>query len=152
MARPVIAIVGRPNVGKSTIFNRIIGDRLAIVEDKPGITRDRLYGTGEWNGQTFSVIDTGGIETGEEDSMLKLVRVQAELAIEEADAIALSKCGNCDAVILVDLLGSQRRLCGCCQRPNPASIAHRDPPALRRCSVQQHLRPRDAPHPRCHED
>jgi GTP-binding protein len=87
MARPVIAIVGRPNVGKSTIFNRIIGDRLAIVEDKPGITRDRIYGTGEWNGQKFSVIDTGGIETGEDDGMLRLIRMQAELAIEEADAI-----------------------------------------------------------------
>jgi len=87
MARPVIAIVGRPNVGKSTIFNRIIGDRLAIVEDKPGVTRDRIYGTGEWNGQMFSVIDTGGIETGGEDSMLRLIRMQAELAIEEADVI-----------------------------------------------------------------
>lgn len=87
MARPVIAIVGRPNVGKSTIFNRIIGDRLAIVEDKPGVTRDRIYGTGEWNGLTFSVIDTGGIEIEGDDSMLRLIRVQAELAIEEADAI-----------------------------------------------------------------
>jgi len=87
MARPVIAIVGRPNVGKSTIFNRIIGDRLAIVEDKPGVTRDRIYGTGEWNGQSFSVIDTGGIETGGDDSMLRLIRMQAELAIEEADVI-----------------------------------------------------------------
>jgi GTP-binding protein len=87
MARPVIAIVGRPNVGKSTIFNRIIGDRLAIVEDKPGVTRDRIYGTGEWAGRSFSVIDTGGIETGGEDSMLRLIRMQAELAIEEADVI-----------------------------------------------------------------
>jgi GTP-binding protein len=87
MARPVIAIVGRPNVGKSTIFNRIIGDRLAIVEDKPGVTRDRIYGTGEWNGRKFSVIDTGGIEAGEDDTMLRLVRMQAELAIEEADTI-----------------------------------------------------------------
>ncbi|WP_127585303.1 ribosome biogenesis GTPase Der [Paenibacillus koleovorans] len=87
MARPIVAIVGRPNVGKSTIFNRIVGDRLAIVEDKPGVTRDRLYGSGEWLGRAFSIIDTGGIEIDGEDQMLKLVRIQAELAIEEADVI-----------------------------------------------------------------
>jgi GTP-binding protein len=87
MARPIVAIVGRPNVGKSTIFNRIVGDRLAIVEDKPGITRDRLYGIGEWMGTSFSIIDTGGIEIDGEDEILKSVRAQAELAIEEADAI-----------------------------------------------------------------
>ncbi|AJY77188.1 ribosome biogenesis GTPase Der [Paenibacillus beijingensis] len=87
MARPVIAIVGRPNVGKSTIFNRIIGDRLAIVEDKPGVTRDRLYGTGEWNGRAFNIVDTGGIEIEGEDEIMKSVRMQAELAIEEADVI-----------------------------------------------------------------
>ncbi len=87
MARPVIAIVGRANVGKSTIFNRIIGDNLAIVEDKPGITRDRLYGRSEWNGLPFNIIDTGGIEVFESDELLKSVRVQAELAIEEADVI-----------------------------------------------------------------
>lgn len=87
MARPVVAIVGRPNVGKSTIFNRIIGDRLAIVEDMPGVTRDRLYGVGEWLDRQFSVIDTGGIEIDGEDEMMKSVRMQAELAIEEADVI-----------------------------------------------------------------
>lgn len=87
MARPVVAIVGRPNVGKSTVFNRMIGDRLAIVEDKPGITRDRIYGTSEWNGKAFSVIDTGGIELDGEDMLLKSIRMQAELAIEEADVI-----------------------------------------------------------------
>lgn len=87
MARPVIAIVGRPNVGKSTIFNRIIGDRLAIVEDKPGITRDRLYGVAEWNGKPFSIIDTGGIEIDGEDEIMISVRMQAELAIAEADVI-----------------------------------------------------------------
>ncbi|AIQ13526.1 GTP-binding protein [Paenibacillus sophorae] len=87
MARPVVAIVGRPNVGKSTIFNRLIGDRLAIVEDKPGITRDRIYGVSEWNGKAFSVIDTGGIEIDGEDMILKSIRIQAELAIEEADLI-----------------------------------------------------------------
>jgi GTP-binding protein len=87
MARPVVAIVGRPNVGKSTIFNRIIGDRLAIVEDKPGITRDRLYAVGEWIGKAFSVVDTGGIEIDGEDEIMKSVKMQAELAIEEADVI-----------------------------------------------------------------
>lgn len=87
MAKPVVAIVGRPNVGKSTIFNRVIGDRLAIVEDKPGVTRDRIYGTGDWNGKPFSIIDTGGIEVYGEDEMLRSIRMQAELAIEEADVI-----------------------------------------------------------------
>lgn len=87
MPKPIIAIVGRPNVGKSTIFNRIIGDRLAIVEDKPGITRDRLYGNGEWLGREFSVIDTGGIEIDGDDVILRSVRVQAELAMEESDVI-----------------------------------------------------------------
>ncbi|GIO97549.1 MULTISPECIES: ribosome biogenesis GTPase Der [Paenibacillus] len=93
MARPVVAIVGRPNVGKSTIFNRLIGDRLAIVEDKPGITRDRIYGSAEWNGKAFSVIDTGGIEIDGDDMILKSIRMQAELAIEEADVIVFM----CDA-------------------------------------------------------
>ncbi|MDR0270290.1 ribosome biogenesis GTPase Der [Paenibacillus sp.] len=93
MARPVVAIVGRPNVGKSTIFNRLIGDRLAIVEDKPGITRDRIYGVSEWNGKPFSVIDTGGIEIDGDDFILKSIRMQAELAIEEADVIVFM----CDA-------------------------------------------------------
>lgn len=93
MARPVVAIVGRPNVGKSTIFNRLIGDRLAIVEDKPGITRDRIYGISDWNGKAFSVIDTGGIEIDGDDHMLKSIRMQAELAIAEADVIVFM----CDA-------------------------------------------------------
>ncbi|MGM1046075.1 GTP-binding protein [Paenibacillus uliginis N3/975] len=93
MARPVVAIVGRPNVGKSTIFNRLIGDRLAIVEDKPGITRDRIYGGAEWNGKLFSVIDTGGIEIDGDDMILRSIRLQAELAIEEADVIVFM----CDA-------------------------------------------------------
>ncbi|GFR36871.1 GTPase Der [Insulibacter thermoxylanivorax] len=87
MARPVVAIVGRPNVGKSTLFNRIIGERLAIVEDKPGVTRDRIYGTAEWNGVPFSVIDTGGIELADNDEMLQSIKAQAQLAIDEADGI-----------------------------------------------------------------
>lgn len=86
MARPIVAIVGRPNVGKSTIFNRIIGDQLAIVENKPGVTRDRLYGTAAWHDKSFHVIDTGGIDTGD-DALLASVKVQAELAIDEADLI-----------------------------------------------------------------
>ncbi|RAV18541.1 ribosome biogenesis GTPase Der [Paenibacillus contaminans] len=94
MARPTIAIVGRPNVGKSTIFNRMVGDRQAIVEDKPGITRDRLYGTGEWFGKAFNVIDTGGIEIDGEDEILRAVKVQAELAIEEADVIVFMVDGK----------------------------------------------------------
>jgi len=86
MAKPVIAIVGRPNVGKSTIFNRIVGERISIVEDKPGITRDRIYGSSEWLGRPFSIIDTGGIESGG-DELLQSIRMQAEFAIAEADAI-----------------------------------------------------------------
>lgn len=89
MARPIVAIVGRPNVGKSTVFNRIVGERLSIVEDKPGITRDRIYGVGDWSGCSFSIIDTGGIEIDSGNEILNSVRAQAELAIEEADVILL---------------------------------------------------------------
>ncbi|QKS71079.1 ribosome biogenesis GTPase Der [Paenalkalicoccus suaedae] len=86
MRKPVLAIVGRPNVGKSTIFNRIAGARIAIVEDKPGVTRDRIYSSGEWLHHTFFVIDTGGIEMNDEPLMAQM-RMQAELAIDEADVI-----------------------------------------------------------------
>lgn len=71
MANPTIAIVGRPNVGKSTIFNRIAGERISIVEDTPGVTRDRIYATGEWLGREFSIIDTGGIDLSDEPFMTK---------------------------------------------------------------------------------
>ncbi|MBO8170682.1 MAG: ribosome biogenesis GTPase Der [Bacillaceae bacterium] len=87
MAKPVVAIVGRPNVGKSTIFNRIIGERVAIVEDIPGITRDRIYGEGDWLDHSFSIIDTGGIEFDQKEDMLAQVKHQAELAIDEASVI-----------------------------------------------------------------
>ncbi|MDI3327383.1 MAG: ribosome biogenesis GTPase Der [Alicyclobacillaceae bacterium] len=87
MANPLVAIVGRPNVGKSTLFNRIVGERIAIVEDKPGVTRDRLYAPANWNGRSFRVIDTGGLDWGDADSMARLVRAQAELAVEEASVI-----------------------------------------------------------------
>lgn len=84
---PVIAIVGRANVGKSTLFNRIIGERRSIVEDIPGVTRDRIYARSDWNGREFHVIDTGGIQLDEADEIVNLIRVQAELAIDEADVI-----------------------------------------------------------------
>ena len=87
MSKPVIAIVGRPNVGKSTLFNKLIGERRSIVEDVPGVTRDRIYGETEWCGRTFSVIDTGGIEPKTDDVILKQMRFQAEVAIESADVI-----------------------------------------------------------------
>lgn len=86
MANPTIAIVGRPNVGKSTIFNRIAGERISIVEDTPGVTRDRIYAKGEWLGREFSVIDTGGIDLVDEPFMDQ-IKHQAEIAIEEADVI-----------------------------------------------------------------
>ncbi|MFZ5943479.1 MAG: ribosome biogenesis GTPase Der [Bacillota bacterium] len=85
--KPIVAIVGRPNVGKSTLFNRITGGMTAIIEDTPGVTRDRLYKDGEWKGQVFTVIDTGGIETSKEDVFLEKIKKQATIAIEEADVI-----------------------------------------------------------------
>ena len=87
MSKPVIAIVGRPNVGKSTLFNKLIGERRSIVEDIPGVTRDRIYGETEWCGRKFSVIDTGGIEPKTDDTILKQMRFQAQVAIESADVI-----------------------------------------------------------------
>ena len=87
MAKPIVAIVGRPNVGKSTLFNKLIGERRSIVEDTPGVTRDRIYGECEWTGRRFVVIDTGGIEPKTDDIILRQMRNQAELAIETADVI-----------------------------------------------------------------
>ncbi len=84
---PVVVIVGRPNVGKSTLFNRLVGRRVAVVEDTPGVTRDRLYGEAEWNGRTFTVVDTGGILFADEDPLIEQIRVQAEVALAEADAV-----------------------------------------------------------------
>ncbi len=87
MAKPIVAIVGRPNVGKSTLFNKLIGERRSIVEDTPGVTRDRIYGETEWCGKRLIVIDTGGIEPKTDDIILKQMRFQAEVAIESADVI-----------------------------------------------------------------
>lgn len=87
MALPVVAVVGRPNVGKSTLFNKLIGQRLSIVEDTPGVTRDRIYSKCEWRDRKFMLVDTGGIEPKEDDKMLTLMRQQAEVAIDHADVI-----------------------------------------------------------------
>ena len=89
MAKPLVAIVGRPNVGKSMLFNKLTGHRTSIVEDTPGVTRDRIYGDCEWCGRTFSLVDTGGIEPGTDSDMLKFMRRQAEIGIELADAIIM---------------------------------------------------------------
>ena len=89
MAKPLVAIVGRPNVGKSMLFNKLTGHRTSIVEDTPGVTRDRIYGDCEWCGRQFSLVDTGGIEPGTENDMLKFMRRQAEIGIELADAIIM---------------------------------------------------------------
>ncbi|MGE7091903.1 ribosome biogenesis GTPase Der [Lysinibacillus sp. NPDC048646] len=93
MTKPVVAIVGRPNVGKSTIFNRIVGERVSIVEDIPGVTRDRIYSSAEWLTHDFNIIDTGGIEIGDEP-FLEQIRQQAEIAIEEADVIIFMTNGR----------------------------------------------------------
>lgn len=87
MSMPMVAIVGRANVGKSTLFNRITGERISIVEDTPGVTRDRIYSKADWNGREFHLVDTGGIELEDEDEFINLTRVQAQLAIDEADVI-----------------------------------------------------------------
>ena len=87
MARPLVAIVGRPNVGKSTFFNRMCGKQSAIVEDTPGVTRDRIFGETEWLNYKFTLVDTGGIEPASDDIILKQMRRQAELAIEACDVI-----------------------------------------------------------------
>lgn len=87
MSKPILAVVGRPNVGKSTFFNRIIGERKAIVEDVPGVTRDRIYAETEWNGREFAIIDTGGIEVSTDDPILSQMRDQAVVAMDMADLI-----------------------------------------------------------------
>jgi len=89
MSLPMVALVGRPNVGKSMLFNRIVGKRLSIVDDTPGVTRDRLYATAEWNGRKFTIVDTGGIEPASDNEILLFMRQQAQIAIDNADVIIL---------------------------------------------------------------
>ena len=94
MSNPLVAIVGRPNVGKSTFFNRIVGQRISIVEDTPGVTRDRLYADAEWCGHSFTLIDTGGLEIKSEDVMWSHIRAQAQIAVETADIIVFMLDGK----------------------------------------------------------
>lgn len=101
MGKPIIAIVGRPNVGKSTLFNKIIGERRSIVEDTPGVTRDRIYGEGEWCGRRFVLIDTGGIEPKTDDPILQKMRAQASIAIDAADVIVFM-CNVRDGLLADD--------------------------------------------------
>lgn len=101
MSKPVLAIIGRPNVGKSTFFNKIIGERRAIVEDTPGVTRDRIYAETEWNGKPFAIIDTGGIEPNSEDPILSQMREQAAMAMEMSDVILFMVDGK-DGITTAD--------------------------------------------------
>lgn len=94
MSNPLVAIVGRPNVGKSTFFNRIVGQRISIVEDTPGVTRDRLYADAEWCGHSFTLIDTGGLEIKSEDVIWAHIRAQAQIAVETADVIVFMLDGK----------------------------------------------------------
>ena len=87
MSRPIVAVVGRPNVGKSTLFNRLAGERISIVQDTPGVTRDRIYADVDWLNYKFTLIDTGGMEPGAEDIILRQILTQAQIAIETADVI-----------------------------------------------------------------
>ena len=89
MSKPVLAVVGRPNVGKSTFFNRIVGRRVAIVEDTPGVTRDRIYAEAEWNGVDFAIIDTGGIEPASQEVIPAQMREQAQIAMDSADCVLM---------------------------------------------------------------
>ena len=85
--KPIVAIVGRPNVGKSTLFNKLIGERLSIVKDVPGVTRDRLYRDVEWSGKEFTLVDTGGLEPKTQDFIMSKIKDQAQVAIDEADVV-----------------------------------------------------------------
>ena len=118
MAKPVVAVVGRPNVGKSTLFNKLIGKRLSIVKDTPGVTRDRILAPCEWRGRSFLLVDTGGIEPHSDDIILSQMRRQAQLAIEQADVIVLvtdlqsgGTANDADVAVMLQKSGKPVVLC-----------------------------------------
>ncbi|QWT55800.1 ribosome biogenesis GTPase Der [Christensenella sp. MSJ-20] len=113
MSQPMVAIVGRPNVGKSTLFNRIVGKRISIVEDTPGVTRDRIIADGEWNRHVFSLVDTGGIEPDTDNAMMAYMREQAQLAISMADVVVMMTDGKTGVTVddhmVADLLRRSKK-------------------------------------------
>ena len=102
MSKPIVAIVGRPNVGKSTLFNKLGKKRVSIVDDLPGVTRDRIYLDAEWLGKEFTMIDTGGIELAASDVILRSMRQQAQIAMEEADVILFLVDGRAGLTLAED--------------------------------------------------
>lgn len=109
MAKPIVAVVGRPNVGKSTFFNKICGERISIVDDAPGVTRDRIYADAEWAGRSFTMIDTGGLDPKSEDVFQKEIALQADVAIEMADVIVMLVDGKSGIKLADEMLAKKLR-------------------------------------------
>ena len=109
MAKPIVAVVGRPNVGKSTFFNKICGERISIVDDVPGVTRDRIYADAEWAGRKFTLIDTGGLDPKSEDVFQKEIALQADIAMEMADVIVMLVDGKSGVTLADEMLAKKLR-------------------------------------------
>ena len=122
MSRPLVAIVGRPNVGKSMLFNKLVGQRLSIVEDTPGVTRDRLYASAEWRGRIFDLVDTGGIEPSTDSEILLFMREQAQIAIDAATCHRRGPGCRHYAPALPETRGSRRQQGGLHRRYGPDSL------------------------------